>query len=162
MIEELLMPHINIILVTVCMLPLYAIGVFLFIIGPCMALSVAFPTIFDRKPKNGNWLINIATFFISIICGVFLATGLYLSYTFVHDTFTVNEGLNRPLTENFSFTKTGGQIVIEPKHPNTLRSILQNNNVINITSETDEADEAYSFIDHGHVYQIPKTIVKQK
>lgn len=81
-----------------------------------------------------------------------------LSYTFVHDTFTVNEGLNRPLTENFSFTKTGGQIVIEPKHPNVLRTILQNNNVINITSET---DEAYSFIDHNHVYQIPKTIVEQ-
>lgn len=159
MLEELLMPHMNIILVTVCMLPLYAIGVFLFIIAPCMALSVAFPTIFDRKILKDNWLINVASFFISIICGVFLATGLYLSYTFVHDTFTANEGLNRPLTENFSFTKTGGQIVIEPKHPNVLRTILQNNNVINITSET---DEAYSFIDHGHVYQIPKTIVEQK
>lgn len=43
--------------------------------------------------------------------------------------------------------------------PNALRSILQNNNVINITSET---DEAYSFIEKGHVYQIPKTIVEQK
>lgn len=159
MLQDLLMPHMNIILVTVCMLPLYAIGVFLFIIAPCMALSVAFPTIFDRKPKNGNWLINVAAFFVSLVCGIFLATGLFLSYTFAHDTFTVNEGQNRPLTENFSFTKTGGQIVIEPKHPNALRSILQNNNVINITSET---DEAYSFIDHSHVYQIPKTIVEQK
>lgn len=159
MLEDLLMPHTNIILVTVCMLPLYAIGVFLFIIAPCMALSIAFPTIFDRNVLKDNGLINVAAFFISIICGVFLATGLYLSYTFAHDTFTVNEGLNRPLTENFSFTKTGGQIVIEPKHPNVLRSILQNNNVINITSET---DEAYSFIDHGHVYQVPKTIIEQK
>lgn len=153
------MPHINIILVTVCMLPLYAIGVFLFIIAPCMALSIAFPTIFDRNVLKDNWLINVAAFFISIICGVFLASGLYLSYTFAHDTLTVNEGLNRPLTENFSFTKTGGQIVIEPKHPNALRAILQNNNVINITSET---DEAYSFIDHGHVYQVPKTIIEVK
>lgn len=159
MLQDLLMPHVNIILVTVCMLPLYAIGVFLFIIAPCMGLSIAFPTIFDRKILKDNWLINVAAFFISIICGVFLVTGLYLSYTFAHDTFTVNEGLNRPLTENFSFTKTGGQIVIEPKHPNVLRAILQNNNVINITSET---DEAYSFIDHGHVYQVPKTIVEQK
>ena len=159
MLTELLMPHVNIILVTVCMLPLYAIGVFLFIIAPCMVLSIAFPTIFDRKLLKDNWLINIAAFFVSIVCGVFLATGLFLSYTFVHDTFTVNQGLNRPLTENFTFTKTGGQIVIEPKHPNVLRSILQNNNVINITSET---DEAYSFIDHGHVYQVPKTIVEQK
>lgn len=49
MLQDLLMPHINIILVTVCMLPLYAIGVFLFIIAPCMGLSIAFPTIFDRK-----------------------------------------------------------------------------------------------------------------
>lgn len=76
-----------------------------------------------------------------------------------HVYCTVNEGLNKPLTENFTFTKTGGQIVIEPKHPNVLRTILQNNNVINITSET---DEAYSFIDHGHVYQVPKAIVEQK
>lgn len=157
--QDLLIPHINIILVTVCMLPLYAIGVFLFIIAPCMVLSIAFPTIFDRKLLKDNWLINVAAFFVSIISSVFLMTGLFLSYTFVHDTFTVNEGLNRPLTENFTFTKTGGQIVIEPKHPNVLRSILQNNNVINITSET---DEAYSFINHGHVYQIPKTIVEQK
>ena len=153
------MPHINIILVTVCMLPLYAIGVSLFIIAPCMALSIAFPTIFDRKPENGNWLINVAAFFVSIISGVFLTTGLFLSYTFVHDTFTVNKGLNQPLTENFSFTKTGGQIVIEPKHPNVLRGFFQPNNVINITSET---DEAFSFIDHGHVYQVPKAIVEQK
>lgn len=159
MLQDLLMPHINIILATVCMLPLYAIGVFLFIIAPCMALSVAFPTIFDRKLLKDNWLINVAAFFVSVISSVFLTTGLFLSYTFAHDTFTVNEGLNRPLTENFSFTKTGGQIVIEPKHPNVLRTILQNNNVINITSET---DEAYSFIDHSHVYQIPKTIVEQK
>ena len=159
MLQELLMPHINIILVTVCMLPLYAIGAFLFIIAPCMALSIAFPTIFDRKLLKDNWFINVAAFVITIVCGVFLTTGLYLSYTFAHDTFTVNEGLNRPLTENFSFTKTCGQIVIEPKHPNALRSILQNNNVINITSET---DEAYSFIEKGHVYQIPKTIVEQK
>lgn len=156
MLQDLLMPHVNIILVTVCMLPLYAIGVFLFIIAPCMALSVAFPTMFDR---NNDWLINVAAFFVSLISCVFLATGLYLSYTFAHDTFTVNEGLNRPLTENFSFTKTGGQIVIEPKHPNVLRGFFQPNNVINITSET---DEAYSFIDHGHVYQVPKTIVEQK
>lgn len=156
MLQNLLMPHMNIILVTVCMLPLYAIGVFLFIIAPCMALSVAFPTIFDR---NNDWLINVAAFFVSLISGVFLVTGLYLSYTFTHDTFTVNEGLNRPLTKNFTFTKTGGQIVIEPKHPNILRAFFQNNNVINITSET---DEAYSFIDHGHVYQVPKTIVEQK
>ena len=159
MLEELLIPHINIILVTVCMLPLYAIGVFLFIIAPCMALSVAFPTIFDRKLLKDNWLINVAAFFVSVISSVFLTTGLFLSYTFAHDTFTVNEGLNRPLTENFSFTKTGGQIVIEPKHPNVLRTIIQNHNVINITSET---DKAYSFIDHSHVYQIPKTIVEQK
>lgn len=159
MLQNLLMPHINIILVTVCMLPLYAIGVFLFIIAPGMALSIAFPTIFDRNVLKDNWLINVVAFFISIICGVFLASGLYLSYTFAHDTLTVNEGLNRPLTENFSFTKTGGQIVIEPKHPNALRAILQNNNVINITSET---DEAYNFIDHGHVYQIPKTIIEVK
>lgn len=55
--------------------------------------------------------------------------------------------------------KTGGQIVIEPKHPNVLRGFFQPNNVINITSET---EEAYSFIDHSHVYQIPKTIVEQK
>ena len=159
MLQDLLMPHINIILVTVCMLPLYAIGVFLFIIAPCMALSIAFPTIFDRKILKDNWFINVAAFVITIVCGVFLATGLYLSYTFAHDTFTVNEGLNRPLTENFSFTKTSGQIVIEPKHPNVLRGFFQPNNVINITSET---DEAYSFIDHGHVYQIPKTIVEVK
>lgn len=159
MLQELLIPHINIILVTICMSPLYAIGVFLFIIAPCMALSVAFPTIFDRKLLKDNWLINVAAFFVSIISGVFLITGLFLSYTFVHDTFTVNEGLNRPLTENFSFIKTGGQIIIEPKHPNALRAFLQPNNVINITSET---DEAYSFIEKGHVYQIPKTIVKQK
>lgn len=159
MLTDLLMPHINIILVTVCMLPLYAIGVFLFIIAPCMGLSIAFPTIFDRKILKDNWLINVAAFFVSVISSVFLMMGLFLSYTFAHDTFTVNEGLNRPLTENFSFTKTGGQIVIEPKHPNVLRTILQNNNVINITSET---DEAYSFIDHDHVYQIPKTIVEQK
>ena len=124
-----------------------------------MVLSIAFPTIFERKLLKDNWLINVAAFFVSVISSVFLMTGLFLSYTFAHDTFTVNEGLNRPLTENFSFTKTGGQIVIEPKHPNVLRSILQNNNVINITSET---DEAYSFIDHDHVYQIPKTIVEQK
>lgn len=159
MLEKLLMPHMNIILVTVCMLPLYAIGVFLFILTPCMVLSIAFPTIFDRKLLKDNWLINITAFFVSIISSVFLMTGLFLSYTFAHDTFTANEGLNRPLTENFNFTKTGGQIVIEPKHPNILRTILQNNNVINITSET---DEAYSFIDHGHVYQVPKTIVEQK
>lgn len=107
MLEELLIPHINIVLVTVCMLPLYAIGVFLFIIAPCMALSVAFPTIFDRKLLKDNWLINVAAFFVSVISSVFLTTGLFLSYTFAHDTFTVNEGLNRPLTENFSFTKTG-------------------------------------------------------
>lgn len=159
MLQDLLMPHMNIILVTICMLPLYAIGTVLFIVGPYMALSIAFPTIFDRKPKNDNWLINVAAFFVSVISSMFLMTGLYLSYTFVHDTFTVNEGLNRPLTENFSFTKTGGQIVIEPKHPNVLRDFLQNNNVINITSET---DEAYSFIEKGHVYQIPKTIVEVK
>lgn len=107
MLQDLLMPHINIILVTVCMSPLYAIGVFLFIIAPCMALSVAFPTIFDRKLLKDNWLINVAAFFVSVISSVFLTTGLFLSYTFAHDTFTVNEGLNRPLTENFSFTKTG-------------------------------------------------------
>ena len=159
MLQDLLMPHMNIILVTVCMLPLYAIGVFLFIIAPCMGLSIAFPTIFDRKLLKNNWFINVAAFVITIVCGVFLTSGLYLSYTFAHDTFTVNEGLNQPLTENFTFTKTGGQIVIEPKYPNALRSILQNNNVINITSET---DEAYSFIEKGHVYQIPKTIVEQK
>lgn len=156
MLEELLMPHINIILVTICMLPLYAIGVILFIIAPCMGLLIGIPTIFNR---NSDWLINVAAFFVSILCGMFLATGLFLSYTFAHDTFTINEGQNRPLTENFSFTKTGGQIVIEAKHPNVLRDFLQNNNVINITSET---DEAYSFIKNGHVYQIPKTIVEQK
>lgn len=156
MLQDLLMPHINIILVTVCMLPLYAIGVFLFIIAPCMALSIAFPTTFNR---NSDWFINVVAFFASILCGVFLTTGLYLSYMFAHDTFTINQGLDRPLTENFSFTKTGGQIVIEPKHPNALRAFLQQNNVTNITSET---DEAYSFIDHGHVYQIPKTIVEVK
>lgn len=159
MLQDLLMPHINIILITIAMLPLYAIGVFLFIIAPCMTLSIAFPTIFDRKLLKDNWFINVAAFIISTLCCLFLATGLYLSYSFAHDTFTVNEGLNRPLTENFSFTKTGGQIVIEPKHPNTLRAFFQQNNVTNITSET---DEAYSFIDHGHVYQIPKTIVEQK
>ena len=147
----------NIILVTVCMLPLYAIGVFLFIIVPCMGLSIAFPTIFDRKLLKDNWFINVAAFVITIVCGVFLTTGLYLSYTFIHDTFTINKGVNKPLTENYSFTKTGGQIVIEQKHPNVLRAFLQNNNVINITSET---DEAYSFIDHGHVYQVPKAIVE--
>lgn len=54
---------------------------------------------------------------------------------------------------------TRGQIVIEPKHPNVLRGFFQPNNVINITSET---EEAYSFIDHSHVYQIPKTIAEQK
>ena len=151
------MPHMNIILVTVCMLPLYAIGVFLFIIVPCMGLSIAFPTIFDRKLLKDNWFINVAAFVITIVCGVFLTTGLYLSYTFIHDTFTINKGVNKPLTENYSFTKTGGQIVIEQKHPNVLRAFLQNNNVINITSET---DEAYSFIDHGHVYQVPKAIVE--
>ena len=156
MLQDLLMPHMNIILVTICMLPLYAIGVFLLIIAPCMVLSIAFPIIFDR---NNDWFINVAAFVISIISCTFLATGLYLSYTFAHDTFTVNQRVNRPLTENFSFTKTGGQIVIEPKHPNTLRTFFQQNNVINITSET---DEAYSFINHGHVYQIPKTIVEQK
>lgn len=156
MLEELLMPHMNIILVTVCMLPLYAIGVVMFIIGPYIGLSMGIPTLFSR---NGEWLINVVAFFASLVCCIFLTTGLYLSYTFVHDTFTINEGLNRPLTENFSFTKTGGQIVIEPKHPNVLRSFLQQNNVINITSET---DEAYSFIEKGHVYQIPKTIVEQK
>ena len=159
MLQDLLMSHINIILITIAMLPLYAIGVFLFIIAPCMALSVAFPTIFDRKLLKDNWFTNVAAFLVSVISVVFLATGLYLSYTFAHDTFTINEGLNRPLTENFSFTKTGGQIAIEPKHPNTLRAFFQPNNVINITSET---DEAYSFIDHGHVYQVPKTIVEQK
>lgn len=159
MLQDRLMPHINIILVTICMLPLYAIGVFLLIIAPCMVLSIAFPTIFDRKLLKDNWLINVAAFSISIFCSVFLATGLYLSYTFAHNTFTLNQGLNRPLTENFSFTKTGGQIVIEPKHPNTLRTFFQQNNVINIISET---NEAYNFIDHNHVYQIPKTIVEQK
>ena len=156
MLQDLIMPHINIILVTICMLPLYAIGVFLFIIAPCIGLSITFPTIFDR---NNDWFINIAAFFISLISCVFLATGLYLSYTFAHDTFTINQGLNKPLSENFSFTKTGGQIVIEPKHPNTLRTFFQQNNVINIISET---NEAYNFIDHNHVYQIPKTIVEQK
>lgn len=159
MLQNILMPHMNIILVTVCLLPLYVIGVFLFIIAPCMALSIAFPTIFDRKLLKDNWLINVAAFFVSIVCSVFLATGLYLSYTFAHDTLTVNQRLNRPLTENFSFTKIGGQIVIEPKHPNILRGFFQPNNVINITSET---DEAYSFIKNGHVYQVPKTIVEQK
>ena len=159
MLQDLLMPHVNIILVTVCMLPLYAIGVFLFIIAPCMGLSIAFPTIFDRKLLKNNWFINVAAFVITIVCGVFLTTGLYLSYTFIHDTFTINKGVNKPLTENYSFTKTGGQIVIEPKHPNVLRTFLQNNNGINITSET---DEAYSFIEKGHVYQIPKNIVEQK
>ena len=156
MLQDLLMPHMNIVLVTICMLPLYAIGAVLFIVGPCMGLSIGIPTIFSR---NRNWLINIVAFFASLICCIFSTMGLFLSYTFVHDTFTVNEGQNRPLTENFNFTKTGGQIVIEPKHPNILREFLQNNNVINITSET---DEAYSFIKHGHVYQIPKTIVEQK
>ena len=98
MLQDLLMPHINIILVTVCMLPLYAIGVFLFIIAPCMGLSIAFPTIFDRKLLKDNWFINVAAFVITIVCGVFLTTGLYLSYTFAHDTFTVNEGsFNRKL-----------------------------------------------------------------
>lgn len=156
MLQDLLIPHINIILVTICMLPLYAIGVFLFIIAPCIGLLIGIPTTFMR---NSDWFINIVAFFASILCSIFLATGLFLSYTFAHDTFTVNEGQNRPLTENYSFTKTGGQIVIEQKHPNALRSLLQNNNVINITSET---DEAYSFIEKGHVYQIPKTIVEQK
>lgn len=156
MLQELLMPHTNIILVTVCMLPLYAIGTVLFIVGPYIGLSIGIPTLFSR---NRNWLINVAAFFVSLVCGIFLATGLFLSYTFAHDTFTVNEGLNRPLTENYSFTKTGGQIVIEQKHPNVLRAFLQNNNVINITSET---NEAYSFIEKGHVYQIPKNIVEQK
>lgn len=86
---------------------------------------------YTRFDTNDNSFENVAAFVISIVCGVFLTTGLYLSYT-----FTVNEGLNRPLTENFSFTKTGGQIVIEPKHPNVLRGFFQPNNVINITSET--------------------------
>ena len=156
MLQELLMPHINIILVTICMLPLYAIGVFLFIIAPCMVLSIAIPTIFNRVD---SWLIKIVAFFANIVCCIFLVTSMGLSYTFVHDTFTINEGINEPLTENYSFTKTGGQIVIEQKHPNILRTFLQNNNVINITSET---DEAYSFIEKGHVYQIPKTIVEVK
>ena len=71
MLTELLMPHINIILITIAMLPLYAIGVFLFIIAPCMALSVAFPTIFDRKLLKDNWLINVAAFFVSVISSVF-------------------------------------------------------------------------------------------
>lgn len=116
MLEELLIPHINIILVTVCMLPLYAIGVFLFIIAPCMALSIAFPTIFDRKLLKDNWLINVAAFFISIVCGVFLVTGLSLSYTFVHDTFTVNQGLNRPLTENEKTFEENDYIILQPKN----------------------------------------------
>lgn len=156
MLQDLLMPHINIILVTICMLPLYTIGVILFILGPCMGLSIGIPTIFSR---NHNWLINIVAFFASLVCCIFLTTGLFLSYTFTHDTFTINDGQNRPLTENFSFTKTGGQIVIESKHPNVLRDFLQNNNVIDITSET---NEAYSFIKNNHVYQIPKNIVEQK
>ena len=156
MLQDLLMPHMNIILVTICMLPLYVIGAVLFIVGPCIGLSIGTPTVFSR---NRDWFLNVVAFFASIVCCIFLATGLFLSYTFVHDTFTVNEGQNRPLTENFSFTKTGGQIVIEQKHPNILRTFLQKNNVINITSET---DEAYSFIEKGHVYQIPKTIVEQK
>lgn len=156
MLQDLLMPHMNIILVTVCMLPLYAIGTVLFIVGPYIGLSIGIPTLFSR---NRDWFINVVAFFASLVCCIFLATGLYLSYTFIHDTFTINKGVNKPLTENYSFTKTGGQIVIEQKHPNVLRAFLQNNNVINITSET---DEAYSFIDHGHVYQIPKTIVEVK
>ena len=156
MLQDLLMPHINIVLITICMLPLYAIGVILFIIAPCIGLLIGIPTTFMR---NNDWFINVVAFFASILCGMFLATGIFLSYTFAHDTFTINDRQNQPLTENFSFTKTGGQIVIESKHPNVLRDFLQNNNVINITSET---DEAYSFIKHGHVYQIPKTIVEQK
>lgn len=156
MLEELLMPRMNIILVTVCMLPLYAIGVFLLIIAPSTGLSITIPTLFNRK---NDWFTKIIDFSVSIFCSVFLATGLYLSYTFAHDTLTVNQGLNRPLTENFSFTKTGGQIVIEPKHPNILRTFFQPNNVINITNET---NEAYSFINHNHVYQVPKAIVDQK
>lgn len=156
MLEDLLMPHMNIILVTFCMLPLYAIGAVLFIVGPYIGLSIGIPTLFSR---NRDWFINVVAFFASLVCCIFLATGLYLSYTFIHDTFTVNKGVNKPLTENYSFTKTGGQIVIEQKHPNVLRAFLQNNNVINITSET---NEAYSFIEKGHVYQIPKTIVEVK
>ena len=156
MLEELLMPHINIVLITICMLPLYAIGIVLFILGPCLGLTIGIPTIFSR---NSTWFINIVSFFASLICCIFLTTGLFLSYTFAHDTFTINERINRPLTENFNFTKTGGQIVIESKHPNAIRDFLQNNNVINITSET---DEAYSFIKNNHVYQIPKTIVEEK
>lgn len=156
MLQDLLMPHMNIILVTFCMLPLYAIGAVLFIVGPYIGLSIGIPTLFSR---NRDWFINVVAFFASLVCCIFLATGLYLSYTFIHDTFTVNKGVNKPLTENYSFTKTGGQIVIEQKHPNVLRTFLQNNNVINITSET---DEAYSFIEKGHVYQIPKTIVEEK
>lgn len=156
MLQDLLMPHMNIILVTICMSPLYAIGLVVFIVGPYIGLSIGIPTLFSR---NREWLINVVAFFASLVCCIFLAAGLFLSYTFAHDTFTVNEGINRPLTENFNFTKTGGQIVIEPKHLNVLRSFLQQNNVINITSET---DEAYSFIEKGHVYQIPKTIVEEK
>lgn len=60
---------------------------------------------------------------------------------------------------NFTYHEEKTFNQIEPKHPNVLRGFFQNNNVINITSET---DEAYSFIDHGHVYQVPKTIVEQK
>ena len=156
MLQDLLMPHMNIILVTICMLPLYAIGVFLFIIATNSGLSITIPTLFNRKD---DWFTKIIAFNVSIFCSVFLATGLYLSYTFAHDTLTVNKGLNQPLTENFSFTKTGGQIVIEPKHPNILRTFFQPNNAINITNET---NEAYSFINHNHVYQVPKAIVDQK
>lgn len=157
MLEELLMPHINIVLVTICMLPLYAIGVFFFIIAPSAGLTIGIPTIFSR---NSDWFINVAAFFASLVCCVFITTGLFLSYSFMHDTFTVNEGQNRPLTENFSFTKTGGQIVIEQKHQNALRAVLQQyHSVVTITNET---AEAYSFIEKGHVYQIPKTIVEQK
>lgn len=150
------MPHINIILVTICMLPLYAIGVVLFVVGPCIGLSIGIPTIFSR---NRDWFLNVVAFFASLVCCIFLATGLYLSYTFIHDTFTINEGVNKPLTESYNFIKTGGQIVIEQKHPNVLRAFLQNNNVITITSET---AEAYNFIEKSHVYQIPKAIVEQK
>ena len=157
MLEELLMPHIDIVLVTICMLPLYAIGVFFFIIAPGAGLTITIPTIFD---KNSNWFINVAAFFASLVGCIFITTGLLLSYSFMHDTFTINEGQNRPLTENFSFTKTGGQIVIEPKHPNALRGFIQKyNNVVSITNET---DNAYSFIENGHVYQVPKVIVEQK
>ena len=157
MLEELLMPHIDIVLVTICMLPLYAIGVFFFIIAPGAGLTIGIPTIFSR---NNDWFINVAAFFASLVCCVFITTGLFLSYSFIHDTFTVNEGQNRPLTENFSFTKTGGQIVIESKHPNALRTVLQKyNSIVNITNET---EKDYSFIENGHVYQVPKVIVEQK